>query len=51
MDFQEDYLKTVMGFVGISDVHFVRAEAVNMGQDKRETAIYAAKQAISQLAI
>jgi FMN-dependent NADH-azoreductase len=51
MDFQEDYLKTVMGFVGISDVNFVRAEAVNMGQDKRETAIYAAKQAISQLAI
>lgn len=51
MDFQEAYLKTVMGFVGITDVHFVRAEALNMGEDKRETAIYAAKQAISQLAI
>lgn len=50
MDFQEDYLKTVMGFVGISDVHFVRAEALNMGQDKREMAIKTAKQAIAQLA-
>jgi FMN-dependent NADH-azoreductase len=51
MDFQEDYLKTVMGFVGIDDVHFVRAEAVNMGQDKRDTAIFAARQAIGQLAL
>jgi len=51
MDFQEDYLKTVMGFVGITDVHFVRAEAVNMGEDKRETAIFAAKQAITQLSV
>ncbi|KZE35091.1 FMN-dependent NADH-azoreductase [Crenobacter luteus] len=51
MDFQEDYLKTVMGFLGISDVEFVRAEALNMGQDKRETAIWAAKDAIAKLAI
>jgi FMN-dependent NADH-azoreductase len=40
-----------MGFVGIDDVHFVRAEAVNMGQDKRDTAIFAARQAIGQLAL
>jgi FMN-dependent NADH-azoreductase len=51
MDFQEDYLKTVMGFVGIDDVHFIRAEAVNMGQDKRDTAIHAARQTIGQLAL
>ncbi|TCP11263.1 FMN-dependent NADH-azoreductase [Crenobacter luteus] len=51
MDFQEDYLKSVMGFLGITDVEFVRAEALNMGQDKRETAIWAAKDAIAKLAI
>ncbi|RXZ42583.1 FMN-dependent NADH-azoreductase [Crenobacter cavernae] len=50
MDFQEDYLKTVMGFLGITDVEFIRAEAVNMGEDKRETAIWAAKDAIGKLA-
>lgn len=51
MDFQEDYLRSVLGFLGISDIAFIRAEAVNMGEDKRATAIHAAKQAIAQLAI
>lgn len=49
MDFQEDYLRTVMGFVGITDIEVVRAEAVNMGEDKRATAIHAAEQAIAAL--
>ena len=51
MDFQEDYLRTVMGFVGITDLHIVRAEAVNMGDDKRATAIHAAREAIAALAL
>ncbi|WP_287881904.1 FMN-dependent NADH-azoreductase [Aquitalea sp.] len=51
MDFQEDYLRTVLGFLGITDIAFIRAEAVNMGEDKRATAIYAAKDAIAKLAI
>ncbi|HJU50233.1 MAG TPA: FMN-dependent NADH-azoreductase [Pseudogulbenkiania sp.] len=51
MDFQEDYLKTVLGFLGITDVEFVRAEAVNMGDDKRATAIHAAKSAIAEIAV
>lgn len=49
MDFQEDYLRTVMGFVGITDIEIVRAEAVNMGEDKRATAIHAAREAIAAL--
>jgi len=49
MDFQEDYLRTVMGFVGITDIEVVRAEAVNMGDDKRATAIAAAHVAIAAL--
>lgn len=51
MDFQEDYLRTVLGFLGVTDVEIIRAEAVNMGEDKRATAIHAAKDAISKLAI
>ncbi len=51
MDFQEDYLRTVLGFLGITDIAFIRAEAVNMGEDKRATAIHAAKDAITKLAI
>lgn len=51
MDFQEDYLKTVLGFLGITDIEFVRAEAVNMGDDKRATAIHAAKSAIAEIAV
>jgi len=47
MDFQEDYLKTVLGFLGISDVQFIRAEGVAMGGDAREAALNAAKAAIS----
>ncbi|MBV8680682.1 MAG: FMN-dependent NADH-azoreductase [Aquitalea sp.] len=49
MDFQEDYLRTVLGFLGVTDIEFVRAEAVNMGEDKRATAIHAAKQDIARL--
>ena len=48
MDFQEDYLKTVLGFLGISDVRFIRAEAVSMGDDARSNALQAAKEAIAQ---
>ncbi|SMF02998.1 FMN-dependent NADH-azoreductase [Pseudogulbenkiania subflava] len=51
MDFQEDYLKTVLGFLGITDVEIVRAEAVNMGEDQRATAIHAAKSAIASIAV
>ena len=51
MDFQEDYLRTVLGFLGVSDIRFVRAEAVNMGEDKRATAIHAARETIAGLAL
>ncbi|RLJ65134.1 FMN-dependent NADH-azoreductase [Sulfurisoma sediminicola] len=32
-DSQVPYLRTVLGFLGISDVHFVYAEGLNMGED------------------
>jgi FMN-dependent NADH-azoreductase len=33
MDFQEAYLKTVLGFVGLADVSFVRVERVGSGAE------------------
>lgn len=47
MDHQESYLKTVLGFVGITDVEIVRAEGLNLSADAKVEAISRAEQAIS----
>jgi len=39
MDFQEPYLRTVFGFLGVTDIEFVRAEGVAMGDEKKMHAI------------
>ena len=39
LDHQESYLKTVFGFFGITDVRFVRAEGVAMGEEAKRKAI------------
>ena len=46
MDHQESYLKTVLGFMGVTDIEIVRAEAVNFGPDHRARAIAEAEAAI-----
>ena len=49
-DFQENYLKTVFGFLGVKQFEIVRAEGVAMGPEKAAAAIAAAHQQIAQLA-
>lgn len=49
MDHQEAYLKTILGFVGITDVTIVRAEGVNMGAERRAQAIAAAQEQVRAL--
>ncbi|WP_369981160.1 FMN-dependent NADH-azoreductase [Xanthomonas bundabergensis] len=39
MDFQEPYLRAVFGFLGVTDIEFVRAEGVAMGDDHRTQAV------------
>ncbi len=39
MEHQESYLQTVFGFLGITDVRFVRAEGVAMGDVKKAEAL------------
>jgi FMN-dependent NADH-azoreductase len=49
-DFQEPYLRTIFGFVGIVDLHFVNAEPMDITLDLREAAINAAVAKVLALA-
>ena len=49
MEHQESYLQTVFGFFGITDVRFVRAEGVAMGDAAKSQALAAAEVAIKAL--
>jgi len=43
MEHQESYLKTVFGFFGVTDVRFVRAEGLAMGEAGKASALAAAE--------
>ena len=49
MDFQENYLRALFGFIGVTDVSFVRAEGLAMGDEQKAAAITSARESISQL--
>jgi len=49
LEHAETYLRGVLGFLGISDVEFVIAEGVNMGDEAKAAAIKSAKDAIAGL--
>ncbi len=49
MEHQESYLKAVFGFLGITDVRFVRAEGVAMGDAPKAQALAAAEADIRAL--
>jgi FMN-dependent NADH-azoreductase len=38
-DFQEDYLRQVFGFIGVTDIEFVRAEGVGLGPEQKTKAV------------
>jgi FMN-dependent NADH-azoreductase len=46
-EFGESYLKFLFGFLGITDVTFVRAEGLAISPEHRETALSAARAAIT----
>ncbi len=48
MDSQEPHLRTMLGFMGITDVSFVRAEKLGYGPEARDAAIAAAQSAIGE---
>lgn len=47
-DSQTPYLKTVLGFIGLTDVRFVYAEGLNMGPDAAAQGFAEAEQDIAQ---
>lgn len=49
-DHQETYLRAALGFLGITDIHFIRAEGVAMGPDARNGAMASAKKEAAALA-
>lgn len=50
LDTQTDYLKAVLGLIGIQDVKTVFAEGLAMGDDKRHEGLKAARHAIAHFA-
>ena len=46
MEHQESYLRTVFGFLGVTDIRFVRAEGLAMGDEAKKKAIGLADTAI-----
>ena len=49
LDHQEMYLRGVLGFFGVTDVTFIRAEGVTVGADKGAKSIEAARAEIGRL--
>ncbi|GAB3363458.1 FMN-dependent NADH-azoreductase [Lysobacter rhizosphaerae] len=47
MDHQETYLKSVFGFLGVTDLQFVRAEGLAMGDESRTQALQGANAEIA----
>jgi FMN-dependent NADH-azoreductase len=49
MDFQEPYLRVLLGFIGITDVNFVHAEKMGFGPNARVAALTGAKSKIAEI--
>lgn len=49
-DFQVPFLKTFFNFIGLTQLHFVYAEGLNMGPEAAEKGLAAAQQQLSELA-
>jgi FMN-dependent NADH-azoreductase len=50
VDFQEPYLRQLLGFIGVTDVTFIHAEKIGFGPQARDAAIGTAKMQLTALA-
>lgn len=48
-DTETTFLRMFLGFIGLTDVEFVYAERLNMGEDNKQSALLAAQREIAQL--
>jgi FMN-dependent NADH-azoreductase len=51
LEHHETYLRSVLGFIGLTDVTVVRAEGLSLGEDAKAAAIAKAKTEIAALAV
>lgn len=49
-DFMRPYMKLILNFVGITDIEFISADGLRMGDEPRAAGLAAAREAISQIA-
>lgn len=49
-DSQTTYVRDFLGFIGITDVEFIYAEGLNMGDESKATALAGAQKAVAELA-
>jgi FMN-dependent NADH-azoreductase len=49
LDFQEPYLRAVFEFIGITDITFIHAENLTMGDEFRQRSLTTARTAIQSL--
>ena len=49
MDYQEPWLYAIFGFIGITDITFIHAQGLNMGDEARETGLKFARERIEEL--
>ncbi|MEI7932731.1 MAG: NAD(P)H-dependent oxidoreductase [Alphaproteobacteria bacterium] len=49
VDFQEGYLRHLLGFIGLTDVTFIRAEKIGYGPEARDAAIAGARAEIARV--
>ena len=49
-DMQEPFLRLVFGFIGVSDIQFIHANSLNLGEENRNQSLSAAESAIQQTA-
>ena len=49
-DTQTDYVRNFLGFIGITEVEFVYAEGLNMGDDSRSSSLAAAQSELARIA-
>lgn len=50
LDTQTGFVRTFLSFIGLSDIEFVYAERLNMGEDSKQSALQSAQQSIRELA-
>ena len=49
LDFQEPYLRTILGFLGLDDVTFIHAEGLKVSAEAAASGIERARKAIDNL--